>query len=86
MANGSFGEAPPGCPESLTEYIPYPSLVAVFVLMMAMNLIFALVCFFRYNSVKLYNQNITSAKISNTTWVLYFVGISVRYESVWKRT
>jgi|ERR1712137_784686 len=77
MTDGSFGAAPPGCPEDLTQYIQYPSIVAVFLFMMFLNIIFAVICYFRYNSVKLYNQNIKSSKISNNMWVLYFLGIAV---------
>ena len=79
MTGGQFGAAPPACPENLTQYIPYPSIVTIFLVMMLVDIIFAFVCYFRYNSVEVYSKSVRSSKISNTAWVLYFIGISVRY-------
>ena len=79
MTSGTFGENPPACPSSLTEYLPYPSVVFVFFILMVVNLIFALVCFLKYNSIELYSKSVRSSKISNSAWILYFVGIAIRY-------
>lgn len=79
MTSGSFGEAPPACPSDLTDYLSYPSVVFVFFILMVANLIFALVCFLRYNSIELYSKSVRSSKISNSAWILYFIGIAIRY-------
>lgn len=78
MTSGSFGALPPACPTDLTQYIPYPSVVFIFGIMFLIEVFFALLCFFRYNSVKLYNKAIKSSKISNNAWILYFIGLALR--------
>jgi hypothetical protein len=77
MGAGTFGADPPACPEGLTEYLPYPSVVVTFFVEMCVCLVLSAVIRFRFNSVQMFNQQIKTAQISNTSWALYFLGISL---------
>ena len=73
-----FGAPPPACPADLeSEWLPFPSVVLTFVVVMTVCFVMALVCWFRYNSIQVYSKKIQSTQISNTGWVFYFLIISL---------
>jgi hypothetical protein len=66
------------CPESLTPKLAYPSVTIVFIILGCTSAIFAILTAAKYNSVMVYDRPERKPAISNTWWILYYIGITVR--------
>jgi hypothetical protein len=75
-----IGKALPRCPTAWgwTNYISYPSVAFMFVIMTIVSFIFAAVIGFKYNSVRVFNRKIRTQNISNTMWILYYTALGFR--------
>jgi hypothetical protein len=73
----NFGFAPPRCPKDGLDDLAYPSLVFVNIVQIVLAAIFTIVCAVRYNSVRVFNQKISTANTSNTCWIVFFISSSI---------
>jgi len=66
------------CPHYLISTMEYPSICIIYALLALVSAIFTIWTALRYNSVMVYNRPERKPSISNTWWVWYFLGITVR--------
>eukprot|EP00003_Mantamonas_plastica_P006724 TRINITY_DN1554_c0_g1_i3.p1 TRINITY_DN1554_c0_g1~~TRINITY_DN1554_c0_g1_i3.p1 ORF type:complete len:307 (-),score=61.31 TRINITY_DN1554_c0_g1_i3:61-981(-) len=68
------------CPATMAniEYFQYPSIVITFSFFALVSLVFGLVITFKFNSVKVFYQNIRTPIIANTKWILFYFALFAR--------